>query len=267
MAGDTIFPIILLQEVIVPTRDYDFQGFDRVSINGAFVFDITRAETFKVSITSDPFKAIEVSREGDTLRIGIAWYTYLWWFLTWWSHPRAVITLPELRQLRVNGASHGEVGDFSTAHDVSVDLTGASGLKMGDISTGNVDLGLEGASNLEFAKIKGAKGSIHVQGASRLKGGLELTGNVDLDVRGASRVELNGSANDVVFDFSGASQGKLDNFTVHNAKLKVRGASNVVVKADAKLDIDATGASNVNWVGNPTMGDVRSGGASALHKA
>jgi hypothetical protein len=62
----------------MPTRDYDFQGFDRIRINGAFEFNVTRADSFKVSITSDPFKVIEVSREGDTLRIGIAWYTYLW---------------------------------------------------------------------------------------------------------------------------------------------------------------------------------------------
>jgi len=66
----------------MPIRDYDFQGFDRIRVSGAFEFNVTRADAFKVSITSDPLKFIEVSRDGDTLRIGIAWYTYLWWFLT-----------------------------------------------------------------------------------------------------------------------------------------------------------------------------------------
>jgi hypothetical protein len=251
----------------MPTRDYDFQGFDRIRINGAFEFNITRADTFKVSITSDPFKVIEVSRDGDTLRIGIAWYTYLWWFLTWWSHPKASITLPELRELRISGASHGETGDFTTTHDFSVDLAGASGLRLGNISVGNVDFRIQGASNIEFKKVKGAKSSVDIQGASRARGEFELSGDVRLDVQGASRVELSGTAYDAVIDIKGASQAKLENFTVHNAKVKVAGASSAVVKADGRLDIDATGASNVRWVGNPTMGDVRSGGASTLHKA
>jgi hypothetical protein len=231
----------------MPTRDYDIQGFDRIRINGAFEFNITRADTFKVSITSDRLKVIEVSRDGDTLRIGITWYTYLWWFLTWWSHPRASITLPELCELRITGASHGETGDFSTTHDFSAEMAGASGLRLGNINAGNVDFRLQGASNLEFKKAKGAKAS--------------------LDIQGASRVELSGTAYDAVIDIRGASQGKLENFTVHNAKVKVAGASSAVVKADGRLDIDAMGASNVSWAGNPTMGDVRSSGASTLHKA
>jgi hypothetical protein len=251
----------------MPTRDYDFQGFDRIRINGAFEFNVTRADSFKVSITSDPFKVIEVSREGDTLRIGIAWYTYLWWFLTWWRHPRASITLPELRELRISGASHGETGDFATTHDFSADLAGASDLRLGNISAGNVDFRLRGASNLEFKKVKGVKGNVNALGASRVKGEFELSGDARLEVMGASRVELSGSAYDTVIDIRGASHAKLGNFTVHNAKVKIAGASNAVVKADGRLDIDATGASNLSWVGNPTMGDVRSGGASTLHKA
>jgi len=249
------------------TRDYDFQGFDRIHVGGAFEFNVTRADAFKVSITSDPLKVIEVSRDGDTLRIGIAWYTYLWWFLTGWSHPRASITLPELRELSITGASHGETGDFSTTHDFSAELAGASSLKLGNISAGNVDFRVQGASNVEFKKVKGAKGCLDIQGASRARGEFVLSGDVRLDVQGASRVELLGSAYDAVIDIKGASQGKLKNFTVHNAKLKVTGASNAVVKADGRLDIEALGASNVCWVGNPTMGDVRSSGASTLHKA
>ncbi|MGA3094350.1 MAG: DUF2807 domain-containing protein [Dehalococcoidales bacterium] len=249
------------------TRDYDFQGFDRIHVGGAFEFNVTRADAFKVSITSDPLKVIEVSRDGDTLRIGIAWYTYLWWFLTGWSHPRASITLPELRELSITGASHGETGDFSTTHDFSAELAGASSLKLGNISAGNVDFRVQGASNVEFKKVKGAKGCLDIQGASRARGEFVLSGDVRLDVQGASRVELLGSAYDAVIDIKGASQGKLENFTVHNAKLKVTGASNAVVKADGRLDIEALGASNVCWVGNPTMGDVRSSGASTLHKA
>ncbi len=251
----------------MPTKNYDFQGFDRISINGAFEFNVTRADSFKVSITSDPLKVIKVSREGDTLRIGIAWYTYLWWFLTWWSHPKAAVALPELRELRITGACHGEVGDFKTTHDFSTELAGASGLRLGNISAGNVDFRLKGASNLEFKKVKGTKGIVDILGASRVKGEFELAGDVRLDAQGASRVELSGSAYDAVIDIKGASHGKLENFTVHNAKVKVAGASNVVVKADGKLDLDAMGASNVSWVGNPIMGDVRSSGASTLHKA
>ena len=249
------------------TKTYDIQGFDRIRIDGAFEYDITRGDAFKVSITSDPLKVIEVERQGDTLRIGIAWYTYLWWFLTWWSHPRASITLPELRELRVSGASHGEAGDFATTHDFSAELAGASSLRLGHVSAGDVRFRVMGASHLEFAKVKGSKGDIDIAGAGRMKGELELSGDVKLDVVGASRVEFSGSAYNAVYNFAGASHAKLENFTVHNAKVKAYGASSVVVKADGRLDVEAMGASHVSWVGNPTMGDVRSAGASTLHKA
>lgn len=250
----------------MPSRDYDFQGFDRIRISGDFELSVNRADTFSVHITSDPLKVIRVSRDGDTLRVGLAWYTYIWGFLTWWSHPRAVITMPELRELRMGGACRGEVGDFATTHDFSVELVGASRLRLGSMETGNADFRLRGASVLEFKKVKGAKGCADAQGASRVNGEFELDGDIKLDIEGASRLELSGKAGNAVLNARGASRINLQNFTVKDARLKVAGASNAVVNAEGRLDIDAAGASSVSWVGNPTMGDVRSGGASTLHK-
>jgi Putative auto-transporter adhesin, head GIN domain len=249
------------------TKEYDIQGFDRIRIGGAFEFSVSRGGVFKVSITSDPLKTVEVRREGDTLRIGQAWYSFLWGWLTFWAHPSASITMPELRELRVSGASHGEVSDFSTTHDFAVELAGASSLRLGNVSAGDVKLHAVGASQLEFSKASGGKGAIEVMGASRLKGDLELSGDLRLDVAGASRIELTGSAMDAVYNFAGASQAKLENFNARNARVKTYGASNVVVKTDGRLDVEAMGASHVSWVGNPTMGEVRSGGASTLRKA
>ena len=249
------------------TKDYDIKGFDRIRIGGAFEFSVTHGDTFKVSITSDPLKMVEVRREGDTLRIGQAWYSFLWGWLTFWAHPSASITLPELRELRVSGASHGDAFDFSTTHDFAVYVEGASRLRIGAVSAGDVKMRVAGASQLEFLKINGARGSIDVMGASRLSGEMELAGDIKVDVVGASRIELSGSAQDAAYTFAGASHAKLEYFSVRNAKVKAYGASNVVVKADGRLDVEAMGASHVSWVGNPTMGDVKSAGASTLHKA
>jgi len=106
---------------------------------------------------------------------------------------------------------------------------------------------------------------ITVSGASRVTGDI-TAGNVEFDISGASTIQLEGSANDMVADVSGASSFNLGDFTVNNADVDFSGASSGTVNLNGRLDADLSGASKLWYIGEPTMGNINTSGASTLSK-
>jgi len=106
---------------------------------------------------------------------------------------------------------------------------------------------------------------ITVSGASRVTGDI-TAGNAEFDISGASTIQLEGSANDMVATASGASSFNLDDFTVNNADVNFSGASSGTINLDGRLDADLSGASKLWYIGEPTMGDINTSGASTVSK-
>lgn len=106
---------------------------------------------------------------------------------------------------------------------------------------------------------------ITVSGASRVTGDI-TAGNVEFDISGASTIQLEGSANDMVASVSGASRFNLDAFTVNNADVNFSGASSGTVNLNGRLDANLSGASKLWYIGEPTMGDINTSGASTISK-
>jgi hypothetical protein len=106
---------------------------------------------------------------------------------------------------------------------------------------------------------------ITVSGASRVNGDI-TAGNVQFDISGASTIQLDGSANDIHANVSGASRLNLDDFTVNNADVDFSGASSGTINLDGRLDADLSGASRLWYIGEPTMGDIDTSGASTVSK-
>ena len=106
---------------------------------------------------------------------------------------------------------------------------------------------------------------ITVSGASRVNGDI-TAGNIEFDISGASTVQLEGSANDMVASVSGASRLNLGGFTVNNADVGFSGASSGTVNLDGRLDANISGASRLWYIGEPTMGDINTSGASTISK-
>jgi hypothetical protein len=96
-----------------------------------------------------------------------------------------------------------------------------------------------------------------------LSGDIEA-GDATFDASGASRVTLNGSARNVTVEGSGASHIDLSDFAVADAGVKLSGASTATVNPSGTLDVDASGASDVYYLGNPRMGNVETSGASSV---
>ena len=106
---------------------------------------------------------------------------------------------------------------------------------------------------------------ITVSGASRVTGDI-TAGNVDFGISGASTIQLEGSANDIDANVSGASSFNLEAFIVNNADINFSGASSGTVNLDGRLDANLSGASRLWYMGEPTMGDINTSGASTISK-
>ena len=98
-------------------------------------------------------------------------------------------------------------------------------------------------------------------GASTLHGDLAMI-DLELEASGASNIFLAGTAGNVRAVASGASTIDLDELSAVDAQVEASGASTVTVNLDGILDANASGASNVYYLGNPEMGNIDTSGGS-----
>ncbi len=123
---------------------------------------------------------------------------------------------------------------------------------------------VSGASHATISGFKSSRAlTVDVSGASSLRGDIEC-GDGQFEVSGASELTLRGSGENVVINASGASHVDLSLFPQADASVEASGASRVTVNASGRLDVDASGASEVKYLGSPTLGTIDSSGASSI---
>ncbi len=170
------------------TEEKDVADFTSVKVEGTFEVEITRSDSFSITISADEnfYDYVAVSKEGETLRI------YL--------NPRHTFT------------------DFTLQ-------------------------------------------------ARTLEAKITMPALYGLQLSGASKVELQGSANIIVLNASGASEVNLAGFTLNNATARLSGASEATLNVKGRLDSILSDASRLYFQGNPTMGKISVTGASTIkHK-
>ena len=226
----------------IETREMNYTGFTKLEVSNAFEVDISRGDTYFVSITANDnlFEHLDIHQNGKTLNIGL-------------KQPRiyvrttqkVAIVMPDLDRLELSGASRGEVRGFISDNPVEFDLSGASSLEINDLEAGDTVFDISGASEV-LGYIK--------------------TADCSMDISGASTVELVGSAVDIYIKASGASKVRLPDFPVKDAEVELSGASNGTINASGRLDADVSGASELNYTGGPTMGIIELSGGSRLNQ-
>jgi hypothetical protein len=223
-----VVTIVLVSLFLVPvvgcgsmrTQTYDYTDFTRVDVGYAFRVEITRSDSYSISITApeNVFNVIQVSKVGETLKIGLTAPVPM-------RGAKAEITMPDLRALNLSGATKGTITNFSSSNDLNLEMSGASSLE-GDIQAGDTVVRLSGAS----------------------------------------KAKLEGSGKDINVNASGASSIDLSRFPVNNAQVLLSGASNGTVNLNGRLDADLSGASKLSYIGEPTMGNINTSGASTISK-
>ena len=222
------------------TWDMDYSDFNRIDAGYAFDVDINKADSYLVSITVDDnlYEYLDIRKSGDTLYIGLKPnhnYTNV--------TRKATINLPDLHSLELSGASQGDVSGFSASHSMDFDLSGAS--------------------KMEMSHMKASDTSLELSGASKASGSIEIADG-RFNLSGASSIELEGSAKDISLGASGASKADLADFPAVDAEVNLSGASGAAINARGRLDVDLSGASRLNYSGNPILGSINVSGGSTI---
>jgi hypothetical protein len=127
-------------------------------------------------------------------------------------------------------------------------------------------LDISGASRGTLSDFSSTKNlNITVSGASKVSGDI-TAGDADFDIDGASTIQLEGAANNMIAKVDGASRFNLGGFIVNDADITFSGASSGTVNLGGKLDANLNGASKLSYIGEPTMGNINTSGASTLSK-
>lgn len=270
----------------IETREFDFSDFTKVEIGSAFNFEISRSDSYGISITMDDnmFENIQVTKEGETLKIGIPSRIALITIEDFGTTVRkAVIRMPQLTGLDISGASEGIISGFESTEELEMDVSGASELSFRNLVAGNIDIGVSGASivlmtgsvrdivaeasgasRIELVTLSAGDVELSLSGSSRIVGNLNAD-NIDFYLSGASSALMHGSAGDIKVQASGASRVDLANLTVNNAGFTLTGASTASINLDGKLDIFLSRASSLNYTGTPIMGECNISGGSTIN--
>ncbi len=225
----------------VITKEMNFTDFTYLEIGSVFEVEIIESGSHLTSITADDnlFEYIKVSQEGETLKIRLT-PTYNYSGVTL----KAKITMPKLSGLHLYGATKGTVKGFQSSNDFNLQLSGASHLNM-DIGAGDTKFEISGAT--------GVTGTLKAH-------------DTEFRVSEAGRVELEGSANKMTLNASGASKLKLAYFSIDQADVMLSGASEATLKVSGRLDVILTGASKLYYKGDPMIGTIMVSDTSVIER-
>jgi hypothetical protein len=92
---------------------------------------------------------------------------------------------------------------------------------------------------------------LEVSGASDVKISKVNSKALKIDLSGASKVIISGETQNLNLDTNGASKIDAENLTTENAIINSSGASNIKVFVSNELKVDASGASEITYSGNP----------------
>ncbi|NLT49347.1 MAG: DUF2807 domain-containing protein [Ignavibacteria bacterium] len=89
---------------------------------------------------------------------------------------------------------------------------------------------------------------------------------LDIELSGASNISVSGKTDEFNLFVSGASKIDAVNFYAKNVNAKISGASRADLNASSNLNADISGASTINYYGDPANIKYNCSGASSLNR-
>jgi hypothetical protein len=125
-------------------------------------------------------------------------------------------------------------------------------------------LDLSGSSDANITGFISTKNlTVDLSGSSSLVGDIEA-GDISIDLSGSSDLTLAGSGGDMTIDISGSSDLDMAELPAVDARVSASGSSSAIVNASGRLDVDASGASDVYYLGDPSLGTISISGSSTI---
>ena len=223
-------------------------SFTAISVSSAIDLYLTQSNKNEVAVsaTNDEIRDHIITEVvGGTLIIRLGdkgtWFSWRKWgnYKT-----KAYVSIKDIDALTASGACNVHLVNTIESPKIRIKLSGASDFK-GNIKAGVLMYQLTGASDY--------KGEVSAN-------------SIDIDGSGASNIELTGNVEDLAIEVSGASDAKLYNLTAKGAILRASGASNIGVTVTEILRANSSGASDINYKGNPNVKESNTSGASNIRR-
>jgi len=255
-----LFALLLLAGFVVNAQEnksivYDenaqqrkVPSFTAISVSSAIDLYLTQSNKNEVAVsaTNDEIRDHIITEVvGGTLIIRLGDRgTWMSW-RKWGNYKtKAYVSIKDIDALTASGASTVHLVNTIESPKMRIKLSGASDFK-GNIKAGVLMYQLTGASDY--------KGEVSAN-------------SIDIDGSGASSIELTGNVDDLAIEVSGASDAKLYNLTAKGAILRASGASNIGVTVTEILRANSSGASDINYKGNPNVKESNTSGASNIRR-
>ncbi|MET0636257.1 MAG: head GIN domain-containing protein [Chitinophagaceae bacterium] len=126
-----------------------------------------------------------------------------------------------------------------------------------DVS-GACDIYIEGTLKLQDLKLV-------LSGASDLRGKMDMQ-KLDVDISGASDMTLSGTVGQLKIESSGASNFKGFDLVSEYCDAKASGASDIKITVNKELNVNASGASDIDYKGQGLIRDLKTSGASSVSR-
>ena len=224
-------------------------NFNAISVSSAIDLYLTQSTSNKVAVSasSDEIRDHIITEvEGGVLIIRLgdngSWFNWKKWgnYKT-----KAYVSIKDINAITASGASDVHIINKIESPKIRINLSGASDLK-GDISAGVIIYDISGASDCKS---------------------LVDANTIAITGTGASKIELAGKVDDLSVVISGASDARLYNLNSKGAILKSSGASSIQATVTELLKANSSGASNIDYKGNPSVKESNTSGASSIrHK-
>ena len=184
----------------ITTKEEQFSDFTEVDAGSGFTVEIFESSSYEVIVTADDnvMEYIEVSKSGDTLKVGVRWG------ISFSSVTLKIrITMPEINKIDLSGGVQGKIEDLTSTNELSIDLSGGSQLT-GQGSAGTLTIDASGGSQLHFREYSVQDANIELSGGSQAR--INLDGTVNADLSGGSQLYYYGDATPGEIEISSGSQ-------------------------------------------------------------
>jgi len=190
------------------SRALNFSNFERVEVEGYIDVEIKRGTEFRVEKTgsSNIIRHLEINQYGSVLNIDMEDGHF-----NLKTKPRVIITMPELKSLKLSGASECKLGNFA-----------------------------------------GESFNFECNGASRATMSVDYS-EIQVNMSGAGNLEISGSSKNLNSYLSGASNINAQKLVMETAIIDISGASEIILGTSKSIQGEASGASKVEYLGNPII--------------
>jgi hypothetical protein len=219
----------------IVAKTYPVKDFTEFVTGGNASVEISQdgTEYLRVEADSEVMKRIKVDQTGKRVSVWAKGGSGLFhWFNNSNDQVRIVLRVKKLEYLEISGGARANVGDLHSDR-FRLSVSGAGNVEFAGLNAGDLNANLSGAANVKLQAINSKDQDFDLSGAS----------NIDI------RAEGNTESLEVIA--SGASNFRGKKLTAKKAELNASGASHIEASVTEFLNADASGASSIDYHGDP----------------